>query len=70
LQRQSEAYKLLGDESGCDILRHIYQSNDEVTVRHGLSVNAAAVGFVAHIPKQHCKHCALLDPILLSAFAD
>ena len=70
LQRQSEALQAAGRRIG---LRHSsthLPSNDEVTVRHGLSVNATAVGFVAHIPKQHCKHCALLDPILLSAFAD
>ena len=33
-----EAYKLLADEPGQDILRRIYQSYAEVAVRHGLPI--------------------------------
>jgi hypothetical protein len=33
-----EAYKLLADESGRDVLRRIYQSYAEVAVRHGLAI--------------------------------
>ena len=33
-----EAYKLLGDEAGRDVLRRIYQSYAEVAVRYGLPV--------------------------------
>ena len=33
-----EAYKLLADEAGCDVLRRIYLSYAEVAVRHGLPI--------------------------------
>jgi hypothetical protein len=33
-----EAYKLLGDEAGRDVLRRIYQSYAEVAVRYGLPI--------------------------------
>jgi S-methylmethionine-dependent homocysteine/selenocysteine methylase len=33
-----EAYKLLGDEAGLDILQHVYQSYAEVAVRYGLPI--------------------------------
>jgi hypothetical protein len=33
-----EAYKLLGDETGRDILRRIYQGYAEVAARHGLPI--------------------------------
>jgi S-methylmethionine-dependent homocysteine/selenocysteine methylase len=33
-----EAYKLLADEAGCDVLRRIYESYVEVAVRYGLPI--------------------------------
>jgi hypothetical protein len=43
-----EAYKLLADEAGHDILRRIYQSYTEVAVRYGLPIQLG----IAHVARQ------------------